>query len=146
MRTECIHCGGSLRNSDTDGQHADARTCVGRIAKILKSKDDHIAVQGQEIRTMRLERLALVPLLTEGRRIASENYCGVTLLDSALRCGMRKGHDARTHHKASVDMLGVIVVEAANVLGIHGVCGKDVTPGGRTCVNPPDHAGPCVGC
>ena len=85
MRTECIHCGGSLRNSDTDGQHADVRTCVGRIAKILKSKDDHIA--------RIVERLA-----------------------------------------------------AANALGIQGVCGKDVTPGGRTCVNPPDHAGPCVGC
>jgi hypothetical protein len=92
-----------LRNADTGGQHADARTCVSRLAAIAKSKDEHIAVQSNEIRALRLERVAIVPLLTEGRRIAREDYCGATLLDSALRCGMRKGHDDRTHHKASAE-------------------------------------------
>ena len=70
----------------------------------------------EELTRLRERMRALLPLLEEGRRIASENYCGVTLLDSALRCGMRKGHDDRTHHKASVDMLGVVVIEASNVL------------------------------
>ena len=70
----------------------------------------------EELTRLRERMRALLPLLEEGRRIASENYCGATLLDSALRCGMRKGHDDRTHHKASVDMLGVIVIEASNVV------------------------------
>ena len=69
-----------------------------------------------ELTRLRERMRTLLPLLEEGRRIASEDYCGATLLYSALRCGMRKGHDDRTHHKASVDMLGVIVIEASNVL------------------------------